>query len=168
MYLNLRLCIIRAVWELSGESSRLCALPVWFIPASWSHGSFGRSHISACHSDVTVSLPSEQSTSSGMRSQEEISAQLTGNPSYTDSMEGDCAKFCCLQRNSQGLQEGFRLTRLQASHPNAPTPKVCEWKRETENEISWTICKIQKRSWPNIFPYGLDHFLSDGSSPERC
>lgn len=65
MYLNLRLCIIRAVWELSGESSRLCALPVWFIP---NPGPMG---VLEGHISVHVTLMS-------------LSASLLNNPSHLE------------------------------------------------------------------------------------
>lgn len=166
MHVNLRLCIISAVWLCGScqetQQTLHCQFGLFQRPGPM--GVF-EGHISV---HVTLMSLTEQAISSGMRSQEEISAQLTGNPSYTDNMEGDCAKFCCLQRNSQGLQEGFRLQQAASFPSKCPTPKACEWKRETEHEMSWTICKTQKRSWPNIFPYGLDHSLSGGSSPERC
>lgn len=88
-----------------------------------------------------------------LRCQEEIWAQLTGYPSYTDNLEGDCAKFCCPQSKAIGkLQEQSGASgRLQAAAGcKLPLFKAYEWKREAENK-----------------KYVLDN-MSGGSSPEKC
>lgn len=93
-----------------------------------------------------------------LRSREEIWAQLTAYPSYKDSVESDCAKFCCFQRKAVGkLQEQSGTSgRLQAAAgcrlPCQIPLHVSGRGRQKMRTISRTICKAQKRSWPNILP----------------
>lgn len=73
-------------------------------------------------------------------------------------------------RNSQELQEGFRLQQAASFHSKCPCclRHVSGRGRQKIRSMSWTVCKAQKRSWPNIFPYVPDHSTLGGSSPEKC